>query len=124
MGMAVVRRISLWRLLSLLCIAMTWSQVSIVEAGDTPSLGPDFSGTLVTRVDGKTYHAHVFGKGDRLRLEYRDAVQTELGFSAIEIIRVDLAERWFLLPQQKLILVLPVADDALSIGATLVGETK
>lgn len=108
----------------MVCVAMAWSQVSIVEAGDTPSLGPDFSGTLVTRVDGKTYHTQVFGKGDRLRLEYRYAVRTELGFSAIEIIRFDTSERWYLLPQQKYILVLPLTADTLSIRAELAGEVN
>jgi len=111
-------------LLLVVCIATVCSRVSLVEAGDTPSLGPGFSGTMVKRVDGKTYHAQVFGKEDRLRLEYTYAVRTEIGFSAIEIIRFDTSERWYLLPQQKYILVLPLTADTLPIRAELAGEVK
>jgi hypothetical protein len=122
--MRATRRSSRSLLLLLVCIATVCSRVSIAEAGDAPSLGPHFSGTIVKRVDGKTYHAQVFGKEDRLRLEYRYAVRTELGFYAIEIIRLDLGERWYLLPQQKVLLVVPVTDDTVPIRAKLVGETN
>ena len=84
----------------------------------------EFSGTLIKRVNGRKYHAQVFAKSDRLRLEYKYAVRTELGFSAIEIIRPDLGERWYVLPQQKHLLVLPITDDTLSMRAELVGETS
>src|SRR6185312_6943509 len=59
-----------------------------------------------------------------IRLEYRDAVRTELGFAAIEIVRTDLAEIWYVLPQQKQLLVLPITGDILSIRPELVGETR
>lgn len=104
----------------LLYVVMT----SIGEAGDTLPVEPEFSGSLVKRLNGKTYQAQVFGKGDRLRLEYKYAVRTELGFSALEIIRMDLGERWYVLPQQKYLLVLPVTDDVPSIRQELVGETS
>ena len=104
----------------LLYVVMT----SIGEAGDTLPFEPEFSGSLVKRLNGKTYQAQVFGKGDRLRLEYKYAVRTELGFSALEIIRMDLGERWYVLPQQKYLLVLPVTDDVPSIRQELVGETS
>jgi hypothetical protein len=96
----------------------------MVDAGDTLPLGPEFSGTLVMRVNGKHYQAQVFGKSDRLRLEHKYAVRTELGFSAIEIIRLDLGQRWYILPQQKNLLVVPVSDDTPSIRTELMGETS
>ncbi|HMS82309.1 MAG TPA: hypothetical protein PKD12_01495 [Nitrospira sp.] len=111
-------------LLLLSCVATLWWPLWIATAGDTLPAEPEFSGTLIKRVDGKQYDVQVFGKGDRLRLEYRYAIRTERGFSAIEIIRLDLGERWYILPQQKHILVLPVRDDAPSIRTELVGETS
>lgn len=114
-----------WLVLSFLLSVVTTSlMTSIGEAGDTLPFEPEFSGSLVKRLNGKTYQAQVFGKGDRLRLEYKYAVRTELGFSALEIIRMDLGERWYVLPQLKYLLVLPVTDDALSIRKELVGETR
>ena len=111
--------------LPFLIYAVTTSlMTSIGEAGDTLPFEPEFSGSLLKRVNGKTYQAQVFGKGDRLRLEYKYAVRTELGFSALEIIRLDLGERWYVLPQQKYLLVLPVMDGTLSIRKELVGETS
>lgn len=100
------------------------AQLSMGDGGEAPSVEPEFSGTLVKRVDGKTSQAQVFAKGDRLRLEYKYAIRTELGFSAIEIIRPDLAERWYVLPQQKQLLVLPIASDTLSMRTELVGESS
>lgn len=97
---------------------------SIVEGGDTLPIESEFSGILIKRVGGKNYYAQVFAKGDRLRLEYKYAIRTELGYSAIEIIRPDLGERWYLLPQLKQLLVLPITDDTLSIRAELAGETS
>lgn len=122
--MRAARRTS-WLVLPFLIQVMTTSLLtSIVEAGDTLPFEPEFSGSLVKRLNGKTYQAQVFGKGDRLRLEYKYAVRTELGFSALEIVRLDLGERWYVLPQQKYLLVLPVMDGALSIRKELVGETS
>lgn len=119
-----MRRTSRSLLLFLVYMATVLPRVPCTESGDIPSLGPEFSGTLVMRISGKTYHAQVFGKEDRLRLEYRYAVRTELGFSAIEIIRLDLGERWYLLPQQKVLLVMPVTEDTVPIRAKLAGETN
>jgi hypothetical protein len=117
------------RLLVVVGIAVLNTTGSILEGGDrlpgdTLHIEAEFSGTLIKRVDGKKYQAQVFAKGDRLRLEYKYAIRTELGFSAIEIIRPDLGERWYVLPQQKQVLVLPITDDTLSMRAELVGETK
>jgi hypothetical protein len=98
--------------------------ISIAEGNDAVPAEAEFSGTLVKRVDGKKYQAQVFAKGDRLRLEYKYAIRTELGFSAIEIIRPDLSERWYVLPQQKQLLVLPITDETLSMRAELAGETS
>ena len=110
----------------LVCIGVMTPCVPIsnVAGGDTLPSEPEFSGTLIKRVNGKKSLAHVYAKGMRIRLEYRDAVRTELGFAAIEIVRPDLAEIWYVLPQQKQLLVLPITDDILSIRPELVGETR
>ena len=106
------------------CVVALTVPISNVEGGDTLPVEAEYSGTLIKRVDGKKYQAQVFAKGDRLRLEYKYAIRTELGFSAIEIIRPDLGERWYVLPQPKQLLVLPITDDTLSMRVELVGETS
>ena len=92
----------------------------------------EFSGGIIKQVNGKKYQAQVFAKGDRLRLEYKYAIRTDYGYAAIEIIRLDLAEAWYLLAQQKELLVAPLdPDDVLPMqpalpgerGRTLVGES-
>ena len=110
----------------LVCIGVMTPCVPISNGagGDTLPSEPEFSGTLIKRVNGKKSLAHVYAKGMRIRLEYRDAVRTELGFAAIEIVRPDLAEIWYVLPQQKQLLVLPITGDILSIRPELVGETR
>lgn len=91
------------------------------EAEVSPS--PEFSGTLIKQVNGKKYQAQVFAKSDRLRLEYKYAVRTERGYAAIEIIRLDQSETWYVLAQQKELLVAPIdPDDVLPLHATLPGE--
>lgn len=97
---------------------------SFVEGGETLSRELGFSGRLLKRVDGKEHQAQVFGKGDRLRLEYKYAIRTERGFAAIEIIRADLAEMWYVLPQQRELLVMPLTEEIMPIGPRLVGETN
>lgn len=93
----------------------------LAEAGE-PRI-PEFSGTLIKQVNGKKYQAQVFAKGDRLRLEYKYAIRTERGYAAIEIIRLDKTETWYLLAQQRELLVTPLdADDLLPITASLPGE--
>ncbi|HEX6531373.1 MAG TPA: hypothetical protein VF019_02010 [Nitrospira sp.] len=83
----------------------------------------EFSGSIIKQVNGKTYQAQVFAKGDRLRLEYKYALRTDYGYAGIEIIRLDLAEVWYLLAQQKELLVTPVdPDDVLPMQAALPGE--
>ncbi len=95
-----------------------------VAAGD-PVFSPDFSGSLVKQVNGKRYHAQVFSKGDRLRLEYKYAIRTEYGYAAIEIIRLDQSETWYVLAQQKELLVTPLdPDDMLPLHAALPGERE
>jgi len=111
-------------MIAVLGVVALSTTISIAEGNDTVPAEAEFSGTLVKRVDGKKYQAQVFGKGDRLRLEYKYAIRTELGFSAIEIIRPDVGERWFVLPQQKQLLVLPITDETLSMRAELAGETN
>jgi hypothetical protein len=82
-----------------------------------------FSGSLVKTVKGRQYHAQVFGKEDRLRLEYKYAIRTERGYAAIEIIRLDKSETWYLLAQQKELLVTGLdPDDLLPIRPALPGE--
>ena len=82
----------------------------------------EFSGSLVKTVKGRQYHAQVFAKGDRLRLEYKYAIRTERGYAAIEIIRLDKSETWYLLAQQKELLVTGLdPDDLLPIRPVLTG---
>lgn len=91
------------------------------DDGAIPSV--EFSGSLVKTVKGRQYHATVFAKGDRLRLEYKYAIRTERGYAAIEIIRLDKSETWYLLAQQKELLVTGLdPDDLLPIRPVLPGE--
>jgi hypothetical protein len=83
----------------------------------------DFSGSIVKQVNGKKYQAEVFAKANRLRLEYKYAIRTDYGYAAIEIIRLDQSEAWYLLAQQKELLVMPLdPDDVLPMQAALPGE--
>ena len=110
-------------LLVLIAVVSVWFPRLVVEGGDTFPPEPEFSGRLVVSVNGKQRQAQVFGKGDRLRLEYKYAVRTERGFAAIEIIRPDYAEVWYVLPQQRELLVMPLAEDIIPTRPTLSGET-
>ena len=92
-------------------------------ADDRATLSPEFSGALVKTVKGRQYHAQVFATGDRLRLEYKYAIRTERGYAAIEIIRLDKSETWYLLAQQKELLVTGLdSEDLLPIRPPLPGE--
>src|SRR6267143_996935 len=83
----------------------------------------EFSGSLVKTVKGRQYRAQVFAKGDCLRLEDNYAIRTERGYAAIEIIRLDKLETWYLLAQQKELLVTGLdPDDLLPIRPALPGE--
>ncbi len=83
----------------------------------------EFSGTIIKQVNGKKHQAQVFAKGDRLRLEYKYAIRTERGYAAIEIIRLDQSETWYVLAQQKELLVAPIdPDEVLPLQAKLPGE--
>ncbi|MGQ0665954.1 MAG: hypothetical protein ACT4O4_02875 [Nitrospiraceae bacterium] len=94
-------------------------------AGDAPSSQAEFSGHLVKNVNGKKRQAQVFAKGDRLRLEYKYAVRTDVGYAAIEIIRMDQAEIWYVLAQRRELLVVPLdPDDALPVRPELPGESS
>lgn len=83
----------------------------------------EFSGSLIKQVDGRRSDVQVFAKPGRIRLEYKYAVKTELGYSSIEIIRLDRHESWFLLAQRRTILSVPISlEDVLPIGPALPGE--
>jgi hypothetical protein len=85
----------------------------------------EFSGSITKRVNGKKHQAQVFAKGDRLRLEYKYAIRTDYGYAAIEIIRLDQSEAWYLLAQQRELLVTPLdPDDVLPMQASLPGERE
>lgn len=85
----------------------------------------EFSASLVKQVEGRQSEAQVFAKGDRLRLEYKYAVKTELGLSSIEIIRLDKRESWFLLAQRRQILSIPIKpEEILPIEPRLPGEKR
>ena len=74
-------------------------------------------------VKGRQYHSQVFEKGDRVRLEYKYAIRTERGYAAIEIIRLDKSETWYLLVQRKEFLGTGLdPDDLLPIRPPLPGE--
>ena len=117
------RRIDYPVFLVLIVVASFWFPLLFAEGGDILPMEPEFSGRLVLGVNGKQRQAQVFGKGDRLRLEYKYAVRTERGFAAIEIIRPDRAEVWYVLPQQRELLVMPLTEDIIPTGPTLIGET-
>ena len=90
---------------------------------EAPKSQKEFSAALLKQVNGKKYQAQVFAKGDRLRLEYKYAIRTDYGYAAIEIIRLDQSEAWYLLAQQKELLVTPLdPDDVLPMRASLPGE--
>src|SRR5262245_27020095 len=110
-----------WFLSSILLFLPSFP-VSAVAA-ETTANPPEFSGSIIKQVNGKRYQAQVFSKGDRLRLEYKYAVRTEYGLAAIEIIRFDQSEIWYLLAQQKELLVTPFnPDDILPLRPGLHGE--
>lgn len=101
--------------------SMSWPAL----ADGSPMSLVEFSGSLVKKIKGKQYQAQVFAKGDRLRLEYKYAIRTEGGYAAIEIIRLDKSEIWYLLAQQKELLVTGLdPDDLLPISPALPGEQE
>ena len=117
-----------WRWGLCLWLALCLGQSSVpwqVLADDTATPLVEFSGLLIKKIKEKQYQAQVFAKGDRLRLEYKYAIRTERGYAAIEIIRLDRSETWYLLVQQKELLVTGLdPDDLLPIGPTLPGEQE
>ena len=110
------------------CLALlVLSGIGISPAAGSESAAPvvEFSGTLVKQVEGRRHQAQVFAKGDRIRLEYKYALKTDYGYTAIEIIRLDKSETWYLLAQRKELLVTPVdVDDVLPIRPPLPGEKE
>ncbi|MBI3357531.1 MAG: hypothetical protein HY038_12330 [Nitrospirae bacterium] len=103
--------------------APIWSPDRRAMAVDTFPIQSEFSGTIIKQVNGKKYQAQIFAKGDRLRLEYKYAIRTDFGYAAIEIIRLDRSETWYLLVQQKELLVTPLdPDDVLPMRPELPGE--
>lgn len=93
-------------------------------AGDA-DLPPDFSGSLIKKAAGRRHQAQVFAKGDRLRLEYKYALKTDRGYAAIEIIRLDKLETWYVLAQRKELLVTPLdPKEVLPIRPPLPGEIQ
>jgi len=103
----------------------TWLLTNSAIANETISSRQEFSGSIAKRVNGKKHQAQVFAKGDRLRLEYKYAIRTDYGYAAIEIIRLDQSEAWYLLAQQRELLVTPLdPDDVLPMQASLPGERE
>lgn len=96
---------------------------ALAEGQAVPAV--EFSGTLVKQVEGHRHQAQVFAKPDRLRLEYKYALKTDYGYAAIEIVRLDKAEIWYLLAQRKELLVVPVdAGDVVPLMPALPGEQE
>jgi hypothetical protein len=120
-----MKRVRTTLLLMLLFGSSTWLLTNSAIANETISNRHEFSGSITKRVNGKKYQAQVFAKGDRLRLEYKYAIRTEHGYAAIEIIRLDQSEVWYLLAQQRELLVTPLdQDDVLPMQASLPGERQ
>lgn len=105
------------------CLMCVLLPVGHSRGTELPHSQKEFSGSVLKQVNGKKYQAQVFAKGDRLRLEYKYAIRTDHGYAAIEIIRLDQSEAWYLLAQQKELLVTPLdPDDVLPMKASLPGE--
>ncbi len=105
------------------CLAWAGAPLGAFPADDSAAKPVEFSGTLIKQVNGKRTQAQVFAKGDRMRLEYKYALRTDYGYAAIEILRLDRAESWYVLAQLKEYLVTPLdPDDALPLHAALPGE--
>jgi hypothetical protein len=120
-----MKRVHTTLLLMLLFGSSTWLLTNSAIANETISSRQEFSGSITKRVNGKKHQAQVFAKGDRLRLEYKYAIRTDYGYAAIEIIRLDQSEAWYLLAQQRELLVTPLdPDDVLPMQASLPGERK
>lgn len=115
-----------WRWGLYLGLALWVGQASMpwpVLADDAAAPLVEFSGLLVKKIKEKQFQAQVFAKGDRLRLEYKYAIRTERGYAAIEIIRLDKSETWYLLAQQKEYLVTGLdPEDLLPVSQALPGE--
>ena len=123
MGHGTVRRARQSVLLMLCICAPIGLPSTSVNGGEPLPAHLEFSGSLVKQVNGKRYQAQIFAKGDRLRLEYKYALRTDHGYAAIEIIRPDRSETWYLLAQQKELLVVPLnPDEVLPIRPALPGE--
>ncbi|HSA61039.1 MAG TPA: hypothetical protein VLE03_02270 [Nitrospiraceae bacterium] len=123
MGNRLARRARQSVALALVLCASVGFSGSRAYGGDSFPVRAEFSGTIIKQVNGKRHQAQVFAKGDRLRLEYKYAIRTEHGYAAIEIIRLDQLETWYVLAQQKELLVTPLnPDDVLPIRAPLPGE--
>jgi hypothetical protein len=114
-----------WRLCLCLVLWFGLGRMCVNAMADGVVIPPvDFSGSLVKTVKGRQYRAQVFAKGDRVRLEYKYAIRTERGYAAIEIIRMDKSEVWYLLPQQKEVLVTGLDQNNLfPIRPALPGES-
>ncbi len=108
---------------AIILAAMLWGPAVSAVAETHTASAYEFSGTIIRQVNGKRSQAQVFAKGDRLRLEYKYAILTDYGYAAIEIIRLDRAEAWYLLAQRKELLVTPLdSDDVLPMHPVLPGE--
>jgi hypothetical protein len=113
---------------SVVCLLLLMADATSVEGGAHSSASPEpvqaeFSGALIKRVDGRRSEAQVYAKTDRLRVEYKYAVRTELGLSSIEIIRFDRQESWFLIARLRVVLSVPLQlQDSLPLHARLPGE--
>jgi hypothetical protein len=122
-----------WNVFVICCsVCLPWASSAVaasrVEAiglsiSANPSPQAEFSGSLIKRVEGRRLEAQVYAKADRIRIEYKYAVRTELGLSSIEIIRLDRQESWFLIARLRVIVPVPIqSQDILPLHASLPGE--
>ena len=120
MWICLAKRARILVSLFLVLSALICSSAFADKPSEALPIQAEFSGTIVKQVNGKKYQAQVFAKGDRLRLEYKYAIRTDHGYAAIEIIRLDQSETWYLLAQRKELLVTPLnPDDVLPMRSTL-----
>ncbi len=85
----------------------------------------EFSADYVTRVNGKTKRAQIYVKEDRLRLEHRGGILTDLGYAGVSIFRVDKQTVWLLVSKRRQYLSLPLHKEQVPpLSETLDGETS
>lgn len=91
-------------------------------SGQTPT---EFSARLIWKTGGRIAKAQLFVKKDCYRIEPAGGIRTELGYAGVLIIRLDKQKTWYVLPQRRIIVSVPLTlDYLLPFSVQLEGETK